>query len=240
MKKVILFDLDGTLLPQDQTRFVGAYMRALVKKLGELGLPCSTEEEQKKLGAAIWGATAEMMHNDGSATNEEKFFLYFSNLMKRDTLIFKEKLDGFYQNEFNAVSVSCGRNPRVAEIISELKGREVRIAVATNPLFPLRANEMRLAWAGLSLSDFEYCTSYETSRYCKPKLEYYRDILAHLDVSTSDCLMVGNDVCEDMVARELGMDVFLITDCLINHENEDISCYPHGSWDDFWQYINEK
>ena len=240
MKKVILFDLDGTLLPQSQARFVDAYMRALMKKLGELGLPCSTEKEKTKLGGAIWGATAEMMHNDGSMTNEDKFFLYFSKSMERDTSVFKEELDGFYQNEFNAISAVCGRNPRVTEIISELKGRGVRLAVATNPLFPLRANESRLKWAGLSLSDFEYCTSYETSRYCKPKLEYYRDILEHLGVSASDCLMVGNDVLEDMVASELGMDVFLITDCLINDENEDISSYPRGSWDDFWQYINEK
>ena len=39
--------------------------------------------------------------------------------------------------------------------------------------------------------------------------------------------MVGNDVKEDMVARKLGMDVFLITDCLINPNNEDIEQFPH-------------
>ena len=50
--------------------------------------------------------------------------------------------------------------------------------------------------------------------------------------------MVGNDVREDMVARELGMDVFLITDCLLNVENKDISQYPNGSWEDFWEYID--
>ena len=30
--------------------------------------------------------------------------------------------------------------------------------------------------------------------------------------------MVGNDVTEDMVAEETGMQVFLLTDCLINKE----------------------
>ena len=42
--------------------------------------------------------------------------------------------------------------------------------------------------------------------------------------------MVGNDVDEDMVAAQLGMQVFLLTDCLINRKNEEISRYPHGSF----------
>ena len=34
--------------------------------------------------------------------------------------------------------------------------------------------------------------------------------------------MVGNDVGEDMVAEKLGMQVFLLTDCLINIKNVDV------------------
>ena len=37
-----------------------------------------------------------------------------------------------------------------------------------------------------------------------------------LGVKPEECLMVGNDATEDMAAREVGMDVFLLTDCLIN------------------------
>lgn len=239
MKKVILFDLDGTLLPMDQERFTKAYFYALLKKLGELGLPAKTEEERKALGAAVWSGTCAMMNNDGSCTNEERFFLDFSTILNTDISYLKPQLDVFYQNEFNSVAAVCDKNPLVPEIISELKGKGYRLAVATNPLFPLRANERRLAWAGLSLSDFEYCTCYENSRFCKPKLEYYKDILAVLEVSPKECLMVGNDVREDMVARELGMDVFLIADYIINVENRDIGEFPHGSWKDFETYINE-
>ena len=42
--------------------------------------------------------------------------------------------------------------------------------------------------------------------------------------------MVGNDVNEDMVAETLGMKVFLLTDCLLNKDNKDISAYPHGGF----------
>ena len=239
MKKVILFDLDGTLLPMDQEKFTKAYFYALMKKLAELGLPAQTEEEQKTLAAAIWSGTYGMMKNDGSMTNEKRFFLDFSTTFGEDIAYLKPQLDGFYYNEFNAVAAVCGKNPLVSDVISELKGRGYRVAVATNPLFPLRANERRLEWAGLSLSDFEYCTCYENSRYCKPNLQYYNDILDVLGVSAEECVMVGNDVREDMVVRELGMDVFLITDYIINVENRDINAFPHGSWEDFRKFIEK-
>ena len=43
--------------------------------------------------------------------------------------------------------------------------------------------------------------------------------------------MVGNDVGEDMVVEALGMQVFLLTDCLINTQKKDITAYPHGSFE---------
>lgn len=52
-----------------------------------------------------------------------------------------------------------------------------------------------------------------------------------------DCLMVGNDVSEDMIAAELGMKVFLVTDCLINKSNVDISKYPNGSFAELREYV---
>ena len=55
----------------------------------------------------------------------------------------------------------------------------------------------------------------------------------------SECLMVGNDVGEDMVAETLGMKVFLLTDCLINKDDADITRWPHGGFDDLMAYLRE-
>ena len=49
--------------------------------------------------------------------------------------------------------------------------------------------------------------------------------------------MIGNDVTEDMIAEELGMKVFLITDSLVNKNNDDIEKYPNGNFDDAINYI---
>lgn len=51
--------------------------------------------------------------------------------------------------------------------------------------------------------------------------------------------MVGNDVRDDMIAETLGMKVFLLTDCLINIKNVDISKYPQGSFESLKEFIEQ-
>lgn len=111
------------------------------------------------------------------------------------------------------------------------------MVLATNPIFPAVATRKRVVWAGLSVNDFELVTTYENSHSCKPNPAYYREILQKIGVSSEACLMVGNDVTEDMVAKTLGMKVFLLTDCLINKDNLDISRYPNGGYDELIAYI---
>ena len=97
--------------------------------------------------------------------------------------------------------------------------------------------ESRIRWAGLDVSDFECITTYENSRYCKPNPEYYNEILYKMNLQSKECLMVRNDVAEDMTARAVGINVFLLTDCLINKEHEDINQYPRGSYEQLLNYI---
>ena len=114
--------------------------------------------------------------------------------------------------------------------MAQIKERGLRVALATNPIFPAVATESRIHWAGLEPEDFELYTTYENARYCKPNLSYYRDIAEQLGLAPEECLMVGNDVTEDMAAQALGMQVFLLTDCLINAGQKDISVYPSGGF----------
>ena len=114
----------------------------------------------------------------------------------------------------------------------------LRVALATNPIFPAVATESRIRWAGLEPEDFELRTTYENIGYCKPNPEYYREIAARLGVRPEECLMVGNDVTEDMVAESIGMQVFLLTDCLINKERKNIAKYPRGSFNQLMQFID--
>ena len=229
--KTVLFDLDGTLLPMDMEEFTNGYFAMLTRKLAPRGY------EPKKLVDAIWAGTAAMVKNDGSRTNEaafwDKFAQIFGEESRKDIPLFEE----FYANEFQQAKQFCGDDPMAAEAVRRIKASGRRVVLATNPIFPSVATESRLRWAGLEPSDFELYTTYENCRYCKPNVNYYREVLDQLDLSPEDCLMVGNDMTEDTAAAELGMQVFLITDCLINKEGKDVNAWPHGGFEDLIRFV---
>jgi len=231
--KAVLFDLDGTLLPMDQDKFIEAYMGTMAKKLAPHGY------ESKTLMGGVWEGIKSMVSNDGSVTNEDAFWNAFSGVVgvhvKDDLPIF----DDYYRNEFQSVAKVCGYDKRAKEIVEYIKGKECQVVLATNPLFPSIATESRMKWAGLLPEDFVLYTTYENSSFCKPNPKYYREILEKIGLAPEECLMVGNDVTEDMVAETLGMKVFLLTDCIINKENKDISSYPNGGFEELQAYLEE-
>ncbi len=230
--KAVLFDLDGTLLPMDQDVFVKTYFEGIAAKLAPHGY------EPKALIDAIWAGTIAMIKNDGSKTNEKAFWNYFSSKYGEKALADISLFQEFYEENFDAVQKVCGYHSMAAETVQKLKKAGIRVALATNPIFPSIATEKRIRWAGLKPEDFEFITTYENSRYCKPNLCYYEELLKRLDVAPEECLMVGNDVGDDMVAEALGMKVFLLTDCLINKKNKDISNYHQGSFSELLQFLD--
>lgn len=230
----VLFDLDGTLLPMDQNTFAKAYFGGLAKHLAPLGY------EPQKLIDTVWAGTAAMVKNDGSCTNEIAFWKLFSSVYgKEQAERDYPHFEVFYRDHFDQVSEVCGHTPSAKQIIEDLKARRIRTVLATNPLFPSIATEKRMAWAGLAPSDFAHFTTYENSSFCKPNPAYYQEILAKIGCSAEECAMVGNDVGEDMIAEKLGMKVFLLTDCIINKKDEDISQYPHGSFAELRAWLAE-
>jgi len=233
MITTVLFDLDGTLLPMDQDRFVQSYLGRMAKKLAPQGF------DPDLLVKGIWKGTGAMVKNDGKQLNEAVFWEVFNATLGKDCKVYEELFLDYYRNEFQSVASDCGFAPEAAQVISMLKEKGLQVGLATNPLFPAIATQSRAKWAGLDPSDFAIITTYENSRHCKPNPDYYRDILATLDVKPENCLMVGNDVQEDMVARELGMAVFLLTHSLINRTGEDISAIPQGGFPELMTCIRE-
>ena len=211
MLTTILFDLDGTLLPMDQEVFVKDYLNRLATKMIPYGY------DPQMLVKAVWRGTGAMVANDGRKTNEAVFWETFADMFGQDDLEDVPLYDEFYETEFQECRHSCGFQPAAAETIRTLHAMGYRTVLATNPLFPPTATQSRVRWAGLTPEDFEFITTYE--------------------LNAGECLMVGNDVNEDMIAQTLGMQVFLLTDCLINKENRDISQYPYGSFPELMDYI---
>ncbi len=223
--KAVVFDLDGTLLPMDQDRFTKGYFGFLTKKMAAYGY------EPQKLIDAIWAGTAAMVKNDGSQSNEAAFWQVFAALYGDSVFKDKPLFDAFYRDEFQDAKAFCGFQPQAAETVKKVRAAGYRVALATNPIFPSIATESRIRWAGLLPEAFEFYTTYENSSHCKPNPAYYTDVAARLGLAPEACLMVGNDATEDLIAEKVGMQVFLLTDCLINREQKDLSLYPQGGFD---------
>ena len=229
----VWFDLDGTLLPMDQERFVRAYFGLLARTMAPLGYA------PDRLPKVITDGIQAMVQNDGAATNEDVFWRVFCAAFGERAREDIPRFEAFYRNEFQQAKAACGFAPRAAQTVRALKAMGFRVVLATNPLFPRVATHSRIRWAGLEPQDFELVTTYENSCFCKPDLRYYEEILGKLQVQPGECLMVGNDADEDMVAERLGMRVFLLTDCLINRHSRDVSRYPQGSFDALMAYVQE-
>lgn len=232
MIRNILFDLDGTLLPMDMDEFTGGYFKALVKKAMPYGY------DPNELIKTIWAGVKAMVMNDTNITNEEAFWNKFAEIYGEDKRKDRVIFDEFYKEDFICAKEFTGYNPKAKETVEAIKKAGYSVTLATNPIFPETATVQRVSWTGMSVEDFEYFTTYENSTSCKPNPKYYLELLDKLSFKPEECLMVGNDVEEDMEAGiKAGLNVFLITDCMINKNGLDINKYPHGSFDDLKKYL---
>lgn len=214
--KAIMFDLDGTLLPMEQEAFTGGYFRELAKVLISLGV------DEQKLVPVIWAGTKDMTKNDGTCPNKDRFWNRFREEMENgagtdvDVEKCMEVTDEFYVTGFHRAKKFTKENPLAKEAVQAAREKCEKVVLATNPIFPLAGQLSRLEWIGLEEKDFDYVTSYETESYGKPNPKYFSEVCRKMGYLPEECLMIGNDVKEDMLAaRVAGMDCYLVTDCQI-------------------------
>lgn len=231
MFKHILFDLDGTLLPMVQDEFVAMYMPRLAGRFVKYGVAPET------LVKTIWKGVGAMVMNDGSQTNEEAFWSCFEQV----TGIPRSEVEGetldFYNNEFNEAITSTRPTETAGKIIAGLKEGGVKTYLATNPIFPRCATMNRIRWAGLNAEDFEVITTYEDYHYSKPNVKYFQEIMDEFGLNPQECLMVGNDVEEDLVIRKLGVKTYLVTDTMENKKNLPIESDYQGTLDELYDFL---
>lgn len=221
-KKVVLFDLDGTLLPMDIEKFTKMYFQGLCKSMIQ-------EVQPDLLINNIWKATKQMILNDGSKTNMEVFQDYYDQHMPVTYAYSEPIFMDFYKNEFQNCIKACNPSDISKDIVMTLMDKGYVVAIATNPIFPQIATYSRLHWLGIDPNIFPLVTTFENSHSAKPNPLYYQEVCSKLNVSPSDCIMIGNDVKEDGIAASLGMEVILVSDCLLNTDNLPVDAFEMKS-----------
>lgn len=210
----VLFDLDGTLLNIDIDAFMKVYMDMLYPRVKEM---LTIKEFHGFMHEAIMAA---INSEDDEKTNEEVFVETFGlRTGKNIEKIYKHMMD-FYSNEYGTIEGMYSRSKYMVKSVSTLKEKNYKMVVATNPLFPHIAAAKRVEWAGFNPEDFMLITSIEKMKYCKPNIKYYLQILEMISKKPEECLMVGNDVQEDLPASKVGISTYLVDNNILNRTGE--------------------
>lgn len=210
--EAVLFDLDGTLLQVDSEEFMAEYLKAISRAVAPVVDPA------RFVKALMAGTGVMMAGRDGSLTNAEAFWADFRPRLEDCIEALMPVIDDFYSTKFNALSWVARPCHGARQAVQAAVGRGLRIALATNPVFPLPAVRSRMAWAGVEDLPWEFVTCYEEMHFCKPYPGFYREIARRLGLSPEKCLMVGNDAGEDLAASAVGMRTYLVIDFLKNRD----------------------
>ena len=212
MLRTILFDLDGTLVHFEFDDFLKAYLGAISNKVAQL-------VDARVFVAQLLASTEEMVKSlDPTRTNQDVFADHFFSGLGRTEDELMPVFDAFYDEDFPHLRDALGVEPHplARPMLEGLIDRGYEVVIATNPVFPANAIEERMRWGGLDGIPYRHVTSYETSHFCKPNTEYYAEILNVVGRSPHECMMVGNDTCEDLVAGDLGITTYLVEDYVLD------------------------
>lgn len=205
MLDTLIFDLDDTLLVNPVDQFLPPYFQALTAHLAQFVPP-------DQIVPALLRATKSMIANrDHAQTNERVFAAEFYPCLGLDEETMRPSLAHFYEAEFPKLRGHTGVIPEARSVLTAAYERGYGLVIATNPVFPQRAIEQRLDWAGVGDLDYLFITAYENMHYTKPHIEYYGEILDHIGRAADRCLMVGNDLANDILpAKAVGMRTFWV------------------------------
>ncbi|MEW6670145.1 MAG: HAD family hydrolase [Thermodesulfobacteriota bacterium] len=205
MLKAILFDLDNTLIMFDEDIFYAGYIRRISRVFADI-MPAEAFIER------LITATRSLKKNNGQISNKDYFLAGFCRGYEDRQEELWQRFQYFYDKEYDKLEINISLPDSLAEVFSDLTRGSFTLVLASNPLFPENVQMKRLAWAGLGHVPFHLVTHIENMTFCKPRLEYYLEICDKIRTAPQNCLMVGNDPVNDMIAARVGMKTYLTDD----------------------------
>jgi len=228
--RALLFDLDGTLINVDLERFLKEY----AKLLAEAYAPRVPRE---LFGPAFMAGVTEMLEGRPDRSNAQRFFDTFCQRVGIDEAWTREQAEWFYTEKYPSLRPLVEPIPAAPEVVAEARARGWLVVVATQPLFPRTAIVQRMEWGGLDPEAFDYITHMEAFHACKPSSHFFEELCQTIDVPPSRCVMVGNDVHDDMPAANVGIASFLAKDFLLRADHPAPPPRAEGSLADLLRLI---
>jgi hypothetical protein len=123
-------------------------------------------------------------------------------------------IDQFYIDEFPKLSYLTRPRPEAISLLTWALEQGLRLAIATNPLFPISAIYHRMRWAGLPPEKipFTVISAYESFHFAKPRPAYFAEILGRMGWPEGPVVMVGDDTERDLLgSNTLGLPAYWIS-----------------------------
>lgn len=186
MKKVILFDLDGTLVEAKEWHY-----EALNRALRLFGYEISRKDH--------------LTVYDGLPTRNKLQILTKKEGLPETLydLIF------YFKQEFTYLEIEkqCKPLPNVVSTLQELKDRGYFLGLCSNAI--RKSVEMMLTYSGI-LGYFDLILSNQDVTFSKPNPEIYLTAKRRFGVSTEDCLVVEDNEKGVEAGRQAGMQVIQV------------------------------
>ena len=205
MIKAVLFDIDNTLILFNEHKFMEGYLPSVFKEFSDI-------LEQEEFFMRIMNATKQVAMNNGEIPNDEYFLRIFSQGKDWSYSDIWGRFENYYDTKFESFKSVVEPAPGAGELFSEIKRKNLKIVLASNPLWPENVQLMRAEWAGFKDCNFAFVSHISNMRYCKPDVKFFEHICDEIDTAPEHCLMVGNDEIQDMSAKTAGMKTFLTFD----------------------------
>jgi FMN phosphatase YigB (HAD superfamily) len=205
MLKAILLDLDNTLILFDEARFYQGYFRKIETLFQDIMPP-------DKFVHQLIMATRAMVQNNGEMTNAEYFMTAFAQDYKDRRKELWNRFLYFYETEYDNLEAHFTLPDHLYETMDNIVQTGLKMVLASNPIFPFSVQMKRLAWAKLDHLPFDLVTHIENMSFCKPRIEYYLEISQKINETPENCMMVGNDPVNDLIAAHTGMKTYWVDD----------------------------
>lgn len=237
MRQTLLLDLDDTLLQNSIDTFLPGYLKAW----GEFMAP--EIESQRLINALLAGTRTISEQIQPNCSLRETFNSVFYPLIGMDQKEFQPFEDQFYDRVYPTLKSLSQPMPGAVEFIDLAFERGYQVAIATSPLFPLKAIEQRLEWAGLPIDQYQFALipSIEKFHFSKPHTAYFGELMAYLGWPDGSVVMVGNDIEMDILpADKFGLPTFWITNSDNPHVENLIMPNARGNFKNLIDWLDQR
>lgn len=208
MIRVVLFDLDATLIRVQTETFVRTYVQRLSERLAHtLQLP-----PERCAQALRQAAQAVVDDLDPTCVNRTVFERSFAESLAMPLEPLRDAFARAQAAIYPSLAPLIAPEPAALPLLQRLLARETAFAVVTNPVFSLETIRQRMVWGNLPL-DLPYAliTSLDELHFAKPRPHFYEEVLARIGFEPDQAIMVGDDFQNDIApAQAIGMHAYWI------------------------------